>query len=198
MQRKATSVTILALLWGAFAAVPTPAAGPSHVPPGGCLITFRHGGAVEADGCEDTGEAVAYRRFGGWIVVRKSALTLLQDEKGTRRLNPPWTPEEARAQMQALPREGGVPVGPMTPLAPAEQPPQVVYVPVPTPVPSQVIYQVPPPPGYYPPVFSFCRSCLKSPVPPARRPFVRVVPTSPSDIGPQAIQKTFPSISPIR
>ena len=167
----------------------------------GCVVTFRHGGSVQADGCADLGEAVAYLRFGGWVVVLKSALVSVEDETGITRLNPRWTPDETRAHVQAVPREGGVPVGPAAPEAPpapAPQPPTVVYVPVPTPAPSQIIYQVPPPTAYYPPVFVFCRNCVNPPVPPITPPFVRIVPTSPSDIGPQAIQKTFPSISPIR
>ena len=167
----------------------------------GCVVTFRHGGSAQADACADLGEAVAYLRFGGWVVVLKSALVSVEDEMGVTRFNPRWTLEEARAQVQALPREGGVPVGPTAPeppVAPLAQPPQVVYVPVPSPAPSQVVYQVPPPTAYYPPVFTFCRSCVNPHVPPGTPPFVRVVPTSPSDIGPQAIQKTFPSISPIR
>ena len=167
----------------------------------GCVLTFRHGGNAEADVCQDMGEAVAYRRFEGWVVVRKSALTSVEDETGTTRFNPPLTPEEERAQALGLPREGGVPIGPMPPEAaagPPPQPPTVVYIPVPTAVPPQVVYQLPPPTTYYPAGFVFCRQCLNPLVPPITPPFVRIVPTSPSDIGPQAIQKTFPSISPIR
>ncbi len=167
----------------------------------GCVVTFRHGGSVQADGCADLGEAIAYLRFGGWVVVLKSALLSVGDETGLTRLNPRWTPDETRAQVQAVPREGGVPVGPAgpeAPSAPAAQPPQVVYVPVPSPPPSQVVYQVPPPVGYFPPVVVFCRNCFNPLVPPSTPPFVRVVPTNPFDIGPMAIQKTFPSISPIR
>ena len=189
-QTLGVSVTLVCLLLVA----PAPASA-------GCVVTFRHGGSVQADGCADLGEAVAYLRFGGWVVVLKSALLSVEDETGLTRLNPRWTPDETRAQIQAVPREGGVPVGPAapeTPSAPAAQPPQVVYVPVPIPAPSQVIYQMPPPTAYYPPFFAFCRSCINHPVPPITPPFVRIVPTSPSDIGPQAIQKTFPSISPIR
>ncbi len=201
MQRKGDGRAWFMWVLGAFVALASPLLAAPAPASAGCVVTFRHGGSVQADGCEDLGEAVAYLRFGGWVVVLKSALVSVEDETGIKRFNERWTPEEARAQVQALPREGGVPVGPTGPeaaAAPAAQPPQVVYVPVPSPMPSQVIYQMPPPTAYYPPFFAFCRHCVNPRVPPGTPPFVRVVPTSPSDIGPQAIQKTFPSISPIR
>ena len=166
----------------------------------GCLVTFRHGEAVRADRCEDLGEAMAYLRFGGWVVVLKSSLVSIQDETGVTQLFPPWTPEEARAQLQGLPKEGGVPVSPPPEAAPPPPFPQptVVYYPVPVPVPSQPVYQLPPPPPIYPGAVVFCPHCFpRHAVHPKPIP-VRVVPTSPSDIGPMAIQKTFPPISPIR
>ncbi len=166
----------------------------------GCQVTFRHGGTVAAEQCQDTGNAIAYRQYGGWLVVQKSQLASVADEAGTRNFNPPWTPEEERQRIQNLPKEGGVPVAPAVSEAvapPPPPPPTVVYVPVPTPVAAESVYQVAAPPLAYPGIV-FCAHCGP------RRFFkphatpTRIVPISPSDIGPMAIQKTFPPISPLR
>ena len=195
-----SGVRLIPALWTPLLLVLFPAS--SSVASPGCLVTFRHGETVPADQCDDLGHAVAYVRFGGWMVVPKSMLASVEDETGVKRLNPRWTPEEERAQLQAVPREGGVPIGPPapeTPLAPPLPSQTVVYVPVPSPAPPQIVYQVVPQAVYYPPFVVFCPHCLrphsqKTSMPTTRR----IVPTSPSDIGPMAIQKTFPPISPIR
>jgi hypothetical protein len=170
----------------------------------GCVLTFRHGGTVEADQCEDLGEAVAYARFGGWVVVLKSAVGSVQDEKGVTNLFPLWTPEESRARTEALPRQGGVPVAPSrSEPEPPPPPPQptVVYYPVPVPAP----YPSPDPTVSYGPVYPVyplaavpCFRCFPKPFHPVKPAANRVVPTDPSNIGPMAIQKSFPPISPIR
>jgi hypothetical protein len=166
----------------------------------GCVVTFRHGEAVKAERCEDAGAGVAYVRFGGWVVVLKSALVSVEDERGLTRFNPPWTPVEARGQLQGLPTEGGVPVAPVPEPAPAPSPPPqtVVYYPVPVPVPTQDVYEAADSPAYYPAGVVFCRHCLRPPkrsaAPPP--PSMRTFPFQ--TIGPQAIQRSFPSISPLR
>jgi len=114
-----------------------------------------------------------------------------------------WTAMELRAQTQALPKEGGVPVGPtgVEPYAPPPPPsqPTVVYYPVPVPGPpsDQPAYQGPIAPAY-PVAVPLCPHCYRRHrVHPKPSP-VRIVPTSPWDIGPMAIQKSFPPISPLR
>lgn len=202
MQTSGRFVAPFAIVGGVFLSwLPVGLPLASGTAPVGCVLTFRHGGTVDADDCKDMGEAMAYRRFGGWVVVRKSVLTSVANETGTTRFNPPWTPEEGRAQAQVLPREGGVPIAPAAPEAPAAPPPQpptVVYVPVPTPEPAPPVYQVAAPAyGYAVPIVA-CRTCVRHHPGGVKPPFVRVVPTNPSDIGPMAIQKSFPSISPLR
>ncbi len=159
---------------------------------------FRHGGMVRADRCEDMGAAIGYLQFGGWVVVPKSMVASVEDEAGVHLLNPRWTSEEQRAQLRALPEEGGVPVAPAITEAPtvaSAPPPQPVYVPVPVPSPPQEVYEEASPAYVYPVPFAVCRHCRPHPHP--KPPFVRVVPTNPSDIGPMAIQKTFPPITPL-
>lgn len=201
MMRAPRVVVPFGVAWGALVAcLALFTASPSGAATG-CALTFRHGGSVQADGCEDLGDAVAYRRFGGWVVVQKSALTSLADERGTSRFNPRWTPEEKRALTRAVPTEGGVPIAtpaPEAPAAPPPQPPTVVYIPVPTPATSQPVYEVAPPTYAYPFPVVICPSCSRHHPGRVKPPFVRVVPTNPSDIGPMAIQKSFPPISPLR
>ncbi len=169
----------------------------------GCVLTFRHGGIVEGDRCEDLGEAVAYLRFGGWVVVLKSALVSVQDETGIANFFPRWTPEELLAHTQGLPRQGGVPVAPsssVSEIAPSPPQPTVVYYPVPVPTPypsaasdSSVSYG-----PVYPVAVVPCFRCFPKRFLPVKPVVNLVVPTNPSNIGPMAIQKTFPPISPIR
>ena len=191
-----------ALCLGTFlAAVP-----PRAQAAAGCLLTFRHGGIVEADRCEDQGEAVAYLRFGGWVVVLKSALVSVQDEAGVANFFPRWTPNELRAQTEALPRQGGVPVAPsysVPETAPSPPQPTVVYYPVPVPTPypsaaSDATVSYGPAYPVYPVAAVPCFHCFPKRFPHPKPVQNRVVPTNPSDIGPMAIQKTFPPISPIR
>jgi hypothetical protein len=186
-----------ALSWaGAFvAAVPAAA---SVV---GCVVTFRHGDAVRADRCEDQGEAVAYVRFGGWVVVPKSALVSVADERGVTRFFPPWTPAETRAQVQALPTQGGVPIGPTgveMPLSLAPPPPQVIYVPAPTPEPPQPAYDVAAPYYGYPYAVAVCRHCARRHPGGVRPPIVRGAPTNLPSTGSMATQNGLPSISRMR
>ena len=167
----------------------------------GCTVSFRHGEMVRADRCEDQGEAVAYVRFGGWVVVPKAALVSVADETGVTRFSAPWTPAEMRAQVQALPREGGVPIGPtgaaMT-LSLATPPPQVVYVPVPVSEPPQPVYEVASPAyGYAYPV-GLCRHCSRRHPGSPRHPIVRGAPANPSPTGPMAIQQSLPPTSRMR
>ncbi len=190
------------LLWlavaGAWVLV---AAVPAAAPAAGCVVTFRHGDVVRADWCEDAGVAVAYVRFGGWVVVQKSALASMEDETGITRFNPRWMPEETRAQVQALPREGGVPIGPTSAEGPpllASQPPQVIYVPVPTAEPPQPAYEVAAPYYGYPYPVAICRHCSRRHPGGVRSPFVRRVPTNRPSTGPMAIQKSLPPISRTR
>jgi hypothetical protein len=173
----------------------------------GCLLTFRHGGTVEADWCEDQGEAVAYHRLGGWVVVLKSTVVSVRDEAGTANFSPPWTPREIRAQTEALPRQGGVPVVPSwgapEPAPPSPAQPTVVYYPVPLPTPypsetSDATASYGPAYPVYPVAAVPCLRCFPKPFPHTKPVRSRVVPTNPRDIGPMAIQKTFPPISPIR
>ncbi len=173
----------------------------------GCLLTFRHGGIVEADRCEDQGEAVAYLRFGGWVVVLKSALVSVQDETGVANFFPRWTPEELLAHTQGLPRQGGVPVAPSWSASEAAPPPPpqpaVVYYPVPVPTPypsaaSDATVSYGPAYPVYPVAALPCFRCFPKRFHPVKPVANRVVPTNPFNIGPMAIQKSLPPISPIR
>jgi hypothetical protein len=185
----------VACAWVCVAAVPGAASA------AGCVVTFRHGEVVRGDSCEDAGDAVAYVRFGGWVVVRKSALVSIADETGVTRFYAPWTPAEAWAQLQGLPTEGGVPVAPAA-VGPPPPPPlqeSVVYVPVPDPAPTQNVYQVDGPAvSFYPAGVASCRHCLHPPkarhAPPtasprhSRSPAFRL----------HAVPRSLPSISPMR
>jgi hypothetical protein len=154
LARRRTSLAGMVLAGLAFATPFSVMASP------GCVLTFRHGGIVQADACQDMGDAVAYLRFGGWIVVRKAVLASVADATATTVFNPPWTAAEERARLAVLPREGGVPIGPTGVALPSAPPPQVVYVPVPTPPLA--------PPGYeesvvayaYPLRFRVCPGCV--------------------------------------
>lgn len=170
----------------------------------GCVLTFRHGGVIQAERCEERADSVAFLRLGGWVVVLKSALVSVQDETGLTRLNPLWSAEEERARVRGLPREGGVPVAPPAreapPPAPSPPPPTVSYIPVPVPTPvlAQPVYPVGPFLAHPHPIAFFCPHCPKRGRVATKAPLVRIVPTDPSDIGPMAVQKTFPPISPLR
>jgi len=192
------------LLWAAVSwAGAFVAAVPAAASVGGCVVTFRHGDAVRADRCEDQGEAVAYVRFGGWVVVPKAALVSVADETGVTRFSAPWTQAEARARVEALPTEGGAPIGPSSAamaLSLASPPPQVIYVPAPAPEPPQPAYGVEAP-GYgygYPYPVVLCRHCFRRPPGGLRPPFVRGVPTNIPSTGSMAIQNGLPSISRMR
>jgi hypothetical protein len=190
------------LLWLAVASAwVLVAAVPAAAPAAGCVVTFRHGDVVRADRCEDAGVAVAYVRFGGWVVVPKATLVSVAGETGVTKFFTPWSPAETRAQVQALPREGGVPIGPTSAEGPpllASQPPQVIYVPVPTAEPPQPDYEVASPYYGYPYPVGICRHCSRRHPGGVRPPFVRGVPTNRPSTGPMAIQNSLPPISRTR
>jgi hypothetical protein len=171
----------------------------------GCLVTFRHGVTVQADRCEDQREAIAYLRFGGWVVVLKSIVASVKDERGVTQLNSPWTAAELRAQTTSLPKEGGVPVGPtgVEPYVLPPPPPVVVYYPEPGPAPGpgqpayeQPVYAVPV--LAYPGAVASCPHCFRRRPVPHRPPFVRGKPASQSHVGPMAIPRSFSPVSPFR
>jgi hypothetical protein len=190
------------LLWLAVAwAWVLVAAVPAAAQAAGCVVTFRHGDVVRADWCEDAGVAVAYVRFGGWVVIPKAALVSVADETGVTRFSAAWTPAETRAQIQALPTEGGVPIGPTSaemPPAFASQPPQVIYVPSPTPESPPPVYEVAAPYYGYPAPVVVCRHCARRHPGGVRPPFVRGVHTNPSSMAPMTVQKSPPPMSRIR
>lgn len=165
----------------------------------GCVVTFRHGQAVRADRCEDQGAALAYLRFGGWVVVLKTSLTSVEEASGITHFSPPFTAEEEQARLRSLPKQGGVPIGPSDPLViPPPPPPTVVYVPIPTPVYVQPVYEMPPP-VYYPAPVVLCRHCRPHLKPkPTTSPAAQGPPFPFPTIGPMAVQRTFPSIVPPR
>lgn len=63
-------------------------------------LYFRHGGTVDVDSYEDTGNAIAYPRFGGVITVPKTDLARIEDlQTGEKvNLNQPLSPEELERQ----------------------------------------------------------------------------------------------------
>ena len=154
----------------------------------GCLLTFRHGGIVQADRCQAMGDALAYLRFGGWVVVQKAALMSIQDETGVTQLFPRWPPAEERTQLEAVPKQGGVPIGPsaLPPLPPLPPPTPAGYAPVPVPTPAPPAYQVDGVPLAYAGPGVFCPSCVRrSLFRPGLTPTHRVR-TSHPGIGPMA------------